>query len=209
MIRRKWLLALCILILAAACTEKSTPTGPVADTPENRKAAAKKYLEAMPPQELLKNISGNMLMRMPEATRKQFQAAMDDKDLVKKVYEISEKDLVKHFTPDELNAMTGFFGSPAGKSARAKFTPYMRELMPQVNKEVRGVFMKVQEENKKAQPPAGAPKAEKPKAEAGKPEQAKPAPALPQMPPTPAAKPQEPAKEQPEAAKPQAEQPKK
>jgi len=208
MIRGKWLLALCILILAAACTEKSTPTGPVADTPENRQAAAKRYLEAVPPQELLQNITGSMLMRMPEATKKKFQEALDDKNLLKKTYDICEKGLIKNFTPDEMNAMTAFFGSPPGKSARNKFNPYMRDIMPEINKEVRTIFTKVQEQAKKEQPPAGAPAPAQPQAAPPKPGQGQPEKPKVEPPKPPAAKPAKPEVKQPQTEQPKAEKPK-
>ena len=154
----KWLLALFLIILAAACTGKSTPTGAVADTPENRKAAAKLYLEAVPPEDLLKNITGNMVQKMPEPTKKQFLEALADKELLKHIYSISENALIKHFTPDEMNAMAAFFGSPAGKSARTKFPPYMTDMLPQISDEVKKVFAKVQEQTIKEQPKEGAAK---------------------------------------------------
>ena len=180
-------LALLLIILAAACGDKSSPTAPMADTPENRKAAAKRYLEALPPQEMLKNITGSMIQRLPEAAKKQFQEAMNDKELIEHTYRISENALVKHFTPDEMNAMTNFFGSPAGKSARAKFTPYMSEIMPQINDEVKKVFAKIPEQSKPGSGKEGAPEA----AEQAKPEQPKaatppkPEPAKPAQPATP------------------------
>lgn len=209
MTKGKWLLALFLIILAAACGDKSTSTGPVADTPENRKAAAKRYLEAVPPQELLKNITGNMAQRMPEQFRKQFQEAMDDKELLKNTYRITEEALVKHFTPDEINAMATFFGSAAGKSARVKYSPYMMEVMPRVNEEVKKVFAKMHEQLKPEAEKEGAPKAaeqskpEQPKAEPPKPEQAKPA-----QPETPQPKAEKPEPKQPQAGPPKPEKPK-
>ncbi|MBI4644069.1 MAG: DUF2059 domain-containing protein [Deltaproteobacteria bacterium] len=209
MTKGKWLLALFLIILAAACGDKSASPGPVADTPENRKAAAKRYLEAVPPQELLRNITGNMVQRLPEQARKQFREAMDDKELLKNTYRISEEALVKHFTPDELNAMATFFGSPAGKSARIKFSPYMMEIIPQINGEVKKVFAKRQERPKPGSEKEGAPKAaeqskpEQPKAEPSKPEQVKPA-----QPETPQPEPKKPEAKQPKAEHPKAEHPK-
>lgn len=199
----KWILALFLIILAAACGDKPTSTEPVADTPENRKAAAKRYLEAVPPQELLQNITGNVAQRMPEETRKQFQAALADKNLLEKIYQISENALVKHFTPDEMNAMSAFFGSPAGKSARGKFSPYMAEMMPQISGEVKTILGKVQEQTRKEHPPVGAPTPAQPKAEPPKPEQAKPV-----KPETPQPKQEKPEVKQPQAEHPKAEHPK-
>jgi hypothetical protein len=179
MTRGKWLLTLLIIILAVGCSDKFSPTGPVADTPENRKTAAARYLEAVPPQEMLQSTMGKMAQRLPEPTRKLFLETLADKDLLKQTRRISETALVKHFTPDELNAMTAFFGSAAGKSARKKFSPYMNDIMPQVNAEVKKVFGKLQEQAKKEEVKEGAVKAEQPKAEQPKAEPAKPAEAKP------------------------------
>ena len=194
MIRRKWLIALCLIILAAACADKAA-TGPVADTPENRKAAAQRYLKAMPPQDMLRNVIINMTSQLTPDARKRFLKAENDKDLMKKAYDISEKALVKHFTPDELNAMTNFYGSAAGKSARPKFSPYMMEIMPQITREVRKEIIRMQVEDKTEQSKAGAPKAAPPPAASTKPEPAKPQ--------TPQPQPQQPQAEKPKRGQPQ------
>ena len=128
MIHKKWFIVLCVIILAAACVDQSSTSGSVADTPANRKAAAQRYLKAMPPQGMLHNVIINMTDKLPEKDRQRFLQAQNDKGLVQKVYDISERALIKNFTPDELNAMANFYGSPAGKSARPKFSPYMMEI---------------------------------------------------------------------------------
>jgi hypothetical protein len=201
-----------ILMLASACGEKSGPTStaPMADTPENRKIAADSYLKAMPPEEMLQNMTANMIQRMPAETKEQLLKAIKDKDLVANIRRVTETALIKHFTPDEMNAMSNFFGSPAGKSARSKYSAYMGDVMPQVNGEMRKVFAKLQEQSPKPGEKEGAPKAaepakpEHPKAAAPKPEAAKPA-----QPATPQAIPAKPEVKQPQAEKPQPEKPKK
>ena len=167
-------MALCLIILTAACSNKSTPTRSVPDTPANRKAAAQRYLEAMPSQQMLHNVILNMTSKLPPKARQRFLKAQNDKDLLKKTYNISEKALVKYFTPDELNAMTNFYGSPAGKSARPKFSPYMMTIMPRITREVRNMIVKMQLPEQKGQPQKGAPPAAKPQAKPVPPEPAKP-----------------------------------
>ena len=196
--RGKWFLALGLIILMAACTGKSSTTGSVPDSPENRLAAAKRYLAAVPPQEMLQSTGALMAQRLPEPTRKIFLKALADKDLLKKTYRICETALVKYFTPDELNAMTAFFGSKAGKSARTKFSPYMHDIMPQINTEMRTVFHKLQEQATKEGKKAGQPQAARPPAAPPKPGDVKPAP--PASP--------KPKVEPPKAAPPQPEKPK-
>jgi len=204
MLKSKWILALFLIILAAACGEKPSPPGSVADTPENRKIAAKRYLELVSPQELLRNITASMAQRVPEQHRKQFQEAMEDKELQKNVSRITEEGLAKHFSPDEINAMAVFFGSPAGKSARAKFAGYTAETMPQVNDEVRKVLVKMQEQIKKDEEKEGPPKAaEQPKPEPPKAASPKPEPEKPSQPETQQPKPEKPEVKQPQPEKPQ------
>jgi hypothetical protein len=45
--------------------------------------------------------------------------------------------LVKYFTPDELEALADFYGSPVGKSAMQKFPSYMAAMMPTLEREIR------------------------------------------------------------------------
>ena len=212
----KWALALLMVLLAGACMEqKAGQPGPVADTPENRKAAAQRYMEAMPTQELLKSIAGNMVRRLPEPTRKPFLEAMTDPELDKATQTITMDGLVKHFTAGELNAMATFYGSPEGKSARTKFGPYMAEVMPLINDEVRKVFVKVQGQLKEEPPQAGKPAApgapaapSAPKAEQPKAEPPKAAPPKAEQPKAAPPKVEQPKAEQPKAAPPKPEPPK-
>ncbi|MCL4501022.1 MAG: DUF2059 domain-containing protein [Deltaproteobacteria bacterium] len=141
MLRVKSLLLLLVLLAAAACSEQKAPQplakpAAPADTEENRQAAAKQYLEAAPPQELLTEMSGRVVKMLPEQSQKPFLEVMNSKSLRESTYNITLKALVKHFTVHELKAMTAFYGSPEGKSIRQKFGDYMGEVMPQVNKEV-------------------------------------------------------------------------
>jgi len=138
MIKMKSLLLLLILILAAACTEqKATQTGaPVADNEENRLAAAKEYLKIAPAQDLLKDMTASFAGKLPEPMQKKFNEVMASQALKDSTDQITLKALVKHFTVNELKAMTAFYSSPEGKSIRQKMMPYMGEVMPQVYQEV-------------------------------------------------------------------------
>jgi hypothetical protein len=182
MTRGKWVLALISIILAVGCADqKSTQTTPLADTPENRKVAAQRYLEAVPPRDLLQNLAGNLARRLPEPNRKVIMDAMSDKELEQATYRITLNTLVKHFTPQELNAMAAFYSSPEGKSTRSKFGVYMSDLIPQISEEVRKVVTKKQEQLNPEPEKPGTPKGEqskpeKPKLEQPKPEMPKPEP---------------------------------
>ncbi len=138
MIKMKSLLLLLILVLAAACTEqKATQTGaPVADNEENRLAAAKEYLKIAPSQDLLHDMTTSFAGKLPEQVQKKFNEVMTSQAMKDSTYQITLKALVKHFTVNELKAMTAFYSSPEGKSIRQKMMPYMGEVMPQIYQEV-------------------------------------------------------------------------
>jgi hypothetical protein len=154
-LRRKYVLfflTILIMALAAACGESKQPGSQpaVADNEANRTAAAKKYLEAMPPTDLLGDMAAKIAPNLPEQNRKQFTDLLLSKEMQDKTYSICLEGLVKHFTVGELNALTAFFGSPEGKAARKKFGVYMTEVLSKINQDVRGAMEKVTEK----EPPA-------------------------------------------------------
>jgi hypothetical protein len=164
------LLVIGLLLMASACADtgqvKSLP-----DNPENRATAAKQYLKAMPPKEMLESLATRVSPNLPEKDRKAFVEVMESADLEKAADRITLEGLVKNFTVGELNAMTAFYGSPEGKSAAKKFGPYMMGVMPQIQQEVKKAMDEKQKPEPKGQPEAGAPPAAKP----GAPPAAKPA----------------------------------
>ena len=164
------LLVIGLLLMASACADtgqvKSLP-----DNPENRATAAKQYLKAMPPKEMLESLATRVAPNLPEKDRKAFMEVMQSADLEKAADRITLEGLVKDFTVGELNAMTAFYGSPEGKSAAKKFGPYMMGVMPQIQQEVKKAMEEKQKLEPKGQPEAGAPPAAKP----GAPPAAKPA----------------------------------
>jgi len=138
MTKMKSLLLLLILVLAAACTEqKATQTGaPVADNEENRLAAAKEYLKIASAEDMLKEMTASVSGKLPEQVQKKFTEVMTSQAMKDSTYQITLKALVKHYTVNELKAMTAFYSSPEGKSVRQKMMPYMGEVMPQLYQEV-------------------------------------------------------------------------
>ena len=110
------LLVIGIFLMASACADtgqvKSLP-----DNPENRTAAAERYLKAMPPKDMLQSLATRVAPNLPEKDRKAFVEVMQSADLEKAADRIIMEGLVKNFTVGELNAMTAFYGSPDGQSA--------------------------------------------------------------------------------------------
>jgi hypothetical protein len=189
------LMVIGLLLMASACADnkqaKSLP-----DNPENRTVAAKRYLEVMPPKEMLQGLATRVAPNLPEKDREAFVQVMQSADLEKAVDRITLEGLIKNFTVGELNTMTAFYGSPEGKSAAKKFGPYMMAVMPQIQQEVKKAMDEKQKpEGAKGPPEAAAPKAAPapkapavPKAAPAPKESAAPkAPVVPKAPPAPSA----------------------
>jgi hypothetical protein len=183
-----------LLLLASACADtgqvKSLP-----DNPENRAAAAERYMKAMPAKEMLQSLAARIAPNLPEKDRSAFVEVMKSPDLEKTASRISKEALVKNFTVGELDAMTAFYGSPDGQSASKKFGTHMMGIMPQIQQEVK----KAMDEKQKAQCPPGAGAPNAPPAP-GAPKAA-PAPAAPQAGPAPVAPKAAPAPQAPAAPK--------
>jgi hypothetical protein len=129
------------------------------DNPENRVAAAKKCIEAMPPKDMLQGLAGRIAPNMPEKDRKAFMEVMGSAELEKATSRIMEEGLAKNFTAGELAAMTAFYGSPEGKSAAKKFGPYMTGIMPQIQQEIKKAMDEKQKQQGSKDQPEAAPKA--------------------------------------------------
>ena len=175
-----------LLLLASACADtgqvKSLP-----DNPENRAAAAERYMKAMPVKEMLQSLATRIAPNLPEKDRAAFVEVMKSPDLEKTASRITKEALVKNFTVGELDAMTAFYGSPEGLSASKKFGTHMMGIMPQIQQEVKKAMDEKQKQaGSKDQPAPGAPKT----APAPAAPQAGPAPVAPKavpVPPAPAA----------------------
>ncbi len=176
MIRVKYLLVILLVVLASACSDTRSAKS-VPDTPENRTAAAKRYLEIMKPKDMLDGVAKRVSPTLPQNDLDVFTKVMNSPELEQATRNIMLTALVKDFTVGELNAMVAFYGSPEGQSAYKKFVPYMEEIMPQIKTEVRKIAA---EERKKAEPKAAPP----PPAQPAPPAQPVPAPKPPQTPPT-------------------------
>lgn len=106
------------------------------DTVANRKAQTERYLKAVPPAELFKEMADKMAVQVPQEDREQFKATMTKNLNVKAITKAMTDAMVKHFTADELSALANFYGSPVGKSAMKKFPNYMADVMPTLQEEL-------------------------------------------------------------------------
>ena len=105
----------------------------VADTPENRRAQAQRYLEATPPRQLFADMAKNMSASVPAAQRDKvvamFTTAVEKMDM-DAVTKGMEDALVKRFTAEELKALADFYGSPTGRAILSKMGDYLADLTP-------------------------------------------------------------------------------
>jgi hypothetical protein len=135
----KHLMVFLLVVIVAACSDaklgqsqKSLP-----DNQENRTVVAKRYLEIMPPKDLLHGVASRVGQSLPEKDRKPFMDIMESPAMEKEAYGLLLDGLVKHFTLGELNMMVTFYGSPEGQSSIKKFGPLMAEVMPKIQQEVK------------------------------------------------------------------------
>jgi len=128
--------------------------GGIADTPENRKQQAERYLQATPPKEMFADVAEKMGATLPPEARQKFIELFTSQLDIDALTKAMSDAMVKHFTADELSALADFYGSPVGKSAMKKFGAYMTDLMPVIQSEVMKAQAKAQQQAAPAPAPA-------------------------------------------------------
>ena len=117
-----------VLLTAAAAAE---------DDIQSRAAAARRYLEAVPISQLIDSTLKEVAKRLPEDKRAEFLSDFRDIFHADAIKEICLEAMAKHFTTDELNALADFYSSRTGASIISKFGPYMADIMPPLQAELR------------------------------------------------------------------------
>ncbi len=133
-----WILVLLTVAISANALE---------DSPENRRIEAERYLEVVPPAELMADAAKNMAMNLPPEDRLRFRELMTKYLDIDVINQAMVDSMVRHLAADEIKALADFYGSAEGKSAMKKFGAYMADVMPIVESEV----LKAQAEALKAQ----------------------------------------------------------
>lgn len=116
------------------------------DTPTNRQLQAERYIAAVPPEDMLQDITDKMTAQMPEKRREKFKAGMIKNISVKTLAKTMTDAMAKHFTADELAALADFFSSPIAKSAMKKLSAYSAEITPAVQTELAAAAQKTNAE---------------------------------------------------------------
>ena len=130
-----------ILLLSVACLLAGVgaafgQTAAVADTPANRLAAAKRYLLAVPPAEMVGETLERAATQVPELHREEFKKAMQKVASSERIEALTLQAVTKHFTVKEINALATFYSSPEGRSIGKKFPEYMADVMPSIQAEL-------------------------------------------------------------------------
>ncbi len=140
------------LLFLALLLPFSLPAFALEDTPQNREQQADRYLQAVPPQSMMGDMSAKMAETLPEEQRDEFKTLMTKYLDIGRVTVAIRAAMVKTFTAGELQALADFYGSDVGKAAMAKMGTYMSEVMPATMKEVQAALGKAQQEAHKGHP---------------------------------------------------------
>jgi hypothetical protein len=124
--------AVVLLLVTAVCGFAQN----IADTLENRRQQAARYLQAAPPKTLFEDMAKKMAVNLPAAERQNFIETFTSQLDINGLTKAMNDALVKHFTAEEIKALADFYSSPVGKSAMSKFGDYMADLMPTIQSEV-------------------------------------------------------------------------
>ena len=127
----KSLLALAVLLLVSI-----SPTY-AQDQLAAKRAAADRYLKAVPTTELLEDMIVEMSSQLTQKEAARFMVTMKKLVDVDKLDSISIDAMVKTFTLDELNALADFYSSKHGVSSLKKMGAYMAEITPAIVQELR------------------------------------------------------------------------
>lgn len=121
------------------------------DTPANRATEADHYLQVVPAQALMRDMSEKLAVTLPENQRAIFIALMTKNLDMNAVTNLMRTAMIKNFSADELKAIADFYGSPVGKSAMAKFGSYMADAMGPLKAELAKAMTLTQEQMKAAE----------------------------------------------------------
>jgi len=124
-------LGICLAGMAARAWAQETP-----DTPENRAAAARHYLKTVPAEDFFQDIVSGMSKNLPQESRERFLEFIKQNLRWQDLERITMANVTKHFTVNEIDALTAFYGSPEGRSIQKKFPAYMTDVINLMQKEI-------------------------------------------------------------------------
>ena len=133
-------MVLLVLAVATATAAQSS------DSAAARRAAAQRYVSTIPSESVFDEMVATLSQQVPSDRREEFVTLMRKFVPVDAMEAVTIETMSRHFTVDEIDAMTKFQGSPEGKAIMGKLGGYMGELMPQIQREVLRALDKAREE---------------------------------------------------------------
>ncbi len=112
---------------------------------EKRLEASKRYLSVMPVSSMWADVTDKMMATMAAGQREAFASIMEQIDL-SRLENIMLNAMARHFTLEEINALTEFYSSPIGRSAMEKFGSYMADINPAIQAELQTALLKAMQQ---------------------------------------------------------------
>lgn len=135
--------AFCLPIVLLGISAEAMAEG-LADTPENRRAAAERYFATVPPEDLLNDSIRQISLQVQEPKREEFVRTMQELMRPAEIRRIAFDAMVKHFTAGELDALARFFGSPEGQAFVKKYKLFVAEIQPFMQAELTRIVRELQ-----------------------------------------------------------------
>jgi len=132
-----------VLLALAVSTGASAQSS---DTTAARRAAAQRYVSTIPSESVFDEMVTTLSQQVPLNRREEFVALMRKLVPIDAMQTVTIETMSRHFTVEEIEAMTRFQGSPEGRAIMGKLGSYMGELMPQIQREVLRALDKAREE---------------------------------------------------------------
>jgi hypothetical protein len=122
---------------AGGCRRQQSPdTATGADTPENRRAAAQRYMQLVPLDETLEGMA-RQLATQHEVNRREALVQLLKQEVRRPVLEEAiTAALVRHFSVAEINALADFNARPEARGIQRKMPAYTADLMPGLQQEI-------------------------------------------------------------------------
>jgi len=133
------------MVLLALAVSTAAPAQS-SDTTAARRAAAERYVSTIPSESVFDEMVTTLSQQVPLNRREEFVALMRKLVPIDAMQTVTIETMSRHFTVEEIEAMTRFQGSPEGRAIMGKLGSYMGELMPQIQREVLRALDKAREE---------------------------------------------------------------
>lgn len=126
-----------VVLVALAITMSALP----AVAQDSKVEAAMRYLKVVPVENIMNEMSRELLKVAPEDQKAFVKEALAGVDR-KKIEKATIDAMVKHFTVKEMNALTNFYTTPEGRSVMKKMPAMQAEMLPVIQTEIAGALQR-------------------------------------------------------------------